>query len=101
MRPAANSTASSVNLSAEPASYPQISQTRQIFDRAGPQKKLFGAVADSRPDRYLLAGGALADPYLAAQKLGTSIGAFASKPMRQSNRVCRREACRSQEPGKE
>jgi hypothetical protein len=30
MRPAANFTASSVNLSAEPASYPQISQTRQF-----------------------------------------------------------------------
>src|ERR1700758_2646709 len=39
MRPAANSTASSVNLIAELASYPQISQTRQIYslhlDRAG------------------------------------------------------------------
>src|SRR6266851_9971557 len=30
MRPAANFTASSINLSPEPASYPQISQTRQI-----------------------------------------------------------------------
>jgi hypothetical protein len=31
MRLAANFTASSTNLSAEPASYPQISQTRQNF----------------------------------------------------------------------
>jgi transposase len=31
MRPAANSTAFSVNPGAEPASYPQISQTRQIL----------------------------------------------------------------------
>jgi hypothetical protein len=31
MRPAANSTASSVNLSAEPASYPQIPRTRLLF----------------------------------------------------------------------
>jgi hypothetical protein len=31
MRPAANSTASSVNLSAEPASYPQIPQTKHFF----------------------------------------------------------------------
>jgi len=36
MPPAANSTASSVNLSAEPASYPQISQTRPFFKENEP-----------------------------------------------------------------
>ena len=35
MRPAANSTSSLVNLSPEPASYPQISQTRLIFWQEG------------------------------------------------------------------
>ena len=36
MRPAANSTASSINLSAEPASYPQISQTRHKIAASTP-----------------------------------------------------------------
>jgi hypothetical protein len=35
MPPAVNSTASSVNLSAEPATYPQIPQTRRNFSLCG------------------------------------------------------------------